>query len=350
MKDFNLLDLDYREEAAKLPKLPYSIIDLHSHIHGKAASAIYAEVATLFGVSKVFSMTPLEELDDVRASLGDRLELITFPKFRGDNPEFDHGEGYCERIREYDREGAKIAKFWAAPRGKDFAEEYGIPGYLDLDTPHRRKAMEIACELGMTIMVHVADPDTWFQAKYSDSSRYGTKEAQYEPLRRLIEEYPTKWIAAHMGGFSEDLHFLSDLLRDHPTLHLDSSAAKWIIREISKHPREEVLSFFKEFHGRIFFGSDIVTSDDHLAAQAGDSFKGNQATNADEAFQLYASRYWALRHLWETDIQTKSPIADPDLHLVEPDKFSESDSPELRGKSLPKDILKTFYSEAYSIL
>ena len=291
-------------------------------------------------------MTPLEELDDVRAALGDMLELITFPKFMSDNPSHDHGEGYCDRIREYHREGARIVKFWAAPRGRDFAEELGAPGYMDLDTPHRRKAMEIACELDMAIMVHVADPDTWFQTKYTDASRYGTKEEQYEPLRKLIETFPTKWIAAHMGGSPEDLGFLTTLLRDHPTLHLDSSAAKWIIREISKQPQEEVLDFFTEFKGRIFFGSDIVTSDDHLVPAEGTSFKGMQANSPEEAFGLYASRYWALRKLWETDIDTKSPIADPDLHLVNPDKHTESDSPKLVGKSLPAGIIETFYSSA----
>ena len=54
MKEFNLTELDFRAEAAKLAPLPFPITDLHSHIHGKEASKIFREVATLFGVKKVF--------------------------------------------------------------------------------------------------------------------------------------------------------------------------------------------------------------------------------------------------------------------------------------------------------
>ncbi|MHC4590503.1 MAG: hypothetical protein ACYTAQ_14535 [Planctomycetota bacterium] len=40
------------------------------------------------------------------------------------------------------------------------------------------------------------------------------------------------------------------------------------------------------------------------------------ASSPQEAFDLYASRYWALRTLFETDHVGPSPIADPDLALV----------------------------------
>ena len=345
MKDFNLTGLDFRAEAEKLQTLDYPIVDFHSHIHGKEASKIYKEVAELYGIKKVYSMSALEDLDDLRTVLGDMLEPIAFPKFRGENPEHDHGEGYLERIKGYHSAGAKIVKFWAAPRGKDFAEELGVPGYLDLDTPYRQKGMELACVLGMSIMVHVADPNTWFQTKYADSDRYGTKEAQYEPLRKLLEKYPTKWIAAHMGGYPEDLSFLSELLSDHPNLYLDSSATKWIVREMSKHPSDEVTQFFTKWKGRLLFGSDIVTTDDHLSSDESGAFNAHQAEKPEEAFELYASRYFALRTLWETDKEIQSPIADPDLALIAPEKHKESDSPAIRGKSLSGEVLKALYFE-----
>jgi hypothetical protein len=174
MKPYNLTNLDFRYEAQTFQALPFPIIDCHTHIHGRRAAAIFREVAKSYGVQKVYSMTTLEELSDVRAELGDMLELIAFPIFRGSDPAFEHGAGYVERIRQYHHEGAKIVKFWAAPRGKDFAEQWNIPGALDLDTPTRRQGMEVACELGMSIMVHIADPDTWFQTMYKDSNRYGT--------------------------------------------------------------------------------------------------------------------------------------------------------------------------------
>jgi hypothetical protein len=71
-----------------------------------------------------------------------------------------------------------------------------------------------------------------------------------------------------------------------------------------------------------------------------------KAGGPDEAFDLYASRYWALRHLFETDYDGESPIADPDLALVEPQRYSELDAPRLRGFSLPRERLVNIYRDA----
>ena len=61
--------------------------------------------------------------------------------------------------------------------------------------------MRLAKSLGMTFMIHIADPDTWFASHYRDHHRYGTKAQQYEIFSRLLEEYnDVTWLAAHMGG------------------------------------------------------------------------------------------------------------------------------------------------------
>src|SRR5215475_211947 len=115
-----------------------------------------------------------------------------------------------------------------------------------------------------------------------------------------------------MGGWPEDLDFLDGMLARHPNLHLDTSATKWQVRELSKHPRESVVAFFTKWKGRIFFGSDIVTSEDHLAPKKENPAhpKADQANSPESAFELYASRYWAMRTLLETGYDDESPIAD----------------------------------------
>jgi len=194
---------------------------------------------------------------------------------------------------------------------------------------------------------HIADPDTWFTAKYTDVSAYGTKAQQYEPLERMLDEYPqTQWLAAHMGGYPENLEFLSGLLERHDNLSLDTSACKWQVRELSKHPRDKLLAFFNRWKGRILFGSDIVARDEHLVESDDVQYAAGQAACPEQAFELYASRYYALRTMFETDYEGKSPIADPDLAMVEPDKFDEMSSPMLIGKSLPPEILTDMYSHA----
>ena len=68
--------------------------------------------------------------------------------------------------------------------------------------------------------------------------------------------------------------------------------------------------------------------------------------SSEAAFELYASRYWAMRMLFETDYRGPSPIADPDLALVEPDKYTDLDAPQLAGKALPAEVLAGVYFDA----
>jgi hypothetical protein len=344
----NRIGLDYAAEsgAAGLGPPPVPIIDAHAHINGREAVRIYKRAADLYGIQQVWSMTQLEQVQDVREVLGDRIQFIAVPNYMGQDRLHDHGPGHLKRIEQFAALGAKIAKFWAAPRGIDYGREAGDPRLLRLDSPQRLEAMKLAAELGMIFMAHVADPDTWFAAKYADASVYGTKRQQYEPLERLLDQFTQPWIAAHMGGWPEDLEFLDALLARHSNLYLDTSATKWMVRELSRHSRKEMISFLTNWSGRVLFGSDIVTSDDHLVAKHNATEMQAKASSPEGAFDLYAGRYWALRTLWETDYRGESPIADPDLALVEPERFIPDDAPLLVGQSLPAALLTTLYREA----
>lgn len=346
----NLHGLDYRAEAATFARLPFPIIDAHAHVHGRRAAVILREAMDLYGVGEIWSMTNLEQIEPMRAIFGERIRFIAVPDFSSRDRRLAHGADFLRRLRGFHDAGARIVKFWSAPRGIDLGHEAGDPLLLRLDAPHRRAAMDEAASLGMTFMTHVADPDTWFATRYADASRYGTKRSHYEPLERLLELYPNPWIAAHLGGWPEDLDFLSGLLERHSNLHFDASATKWIVREVSKHPRERVVRFMERWRGRILFGSDIVTTDDHLEEKTGKTEMGAKAHTADDAFDLYASRYWALRTLWERSTGGASPIADPDLAMVDPSRFGPLDSPILRGMALPETLLRDFYHDAAATL
>ena len=346
----NLHDRDYRAEARRFASLPHPIIDVHAHVNGARAALLLREAMDLYGVRDIWSMTALEQAPAVREALGDRLRLIAMPDFASKDRRHAHGTGFLERIEGYRRAGARICKFWAAPRITDFAIELGDPGMFRLDAPARLEAMQLAERLGMSFMTHVADPDTWFATRYADASRYGTKRDHYLPLERLLDRFHVPWIAAHMGGWPEDLAFLTGLLDRHPNLHLDASATKWMVRELSRHDRDALVDFLRRFRGRVLFGSDIVTTDDHLVQADGKTEMAAKASAPEDAFDLYASRYWALRTLWETDHDGPSPIADPDLAMVHPDRHGPMDAPPLRGKSLPADLLRDLYFDAASTL
>ena len=340
------LGLDFAAEATGFPSLGFGIVDIHAHINGAEASSIWAPIARAYGVEKTFSMTRLEDVPLMRERFGEAIEFITIPDFMHPDRRHGHGTDYLVRIERYRELGARIVKFWNAPRFIDFGIEAGDKDLLALDGPMRVEQMRLAERLGMICMTHVADPDTWFQAKYTDTAKYGRKLDHYAPLRRALDRFGMPWIAAHMGGFPEDLGFLDRLLEAHPNLHLDTSATKWMVRELGRHTRDEIVSFLVKWRGRILFGTDTVTTDEHLREGDKASEMGRKATSREGAHDLYASRYWALRMMWEGHGEVTSPIADPDLAMVAPDRHGPLDAPPLRGLSLPPDLLRVLYRDA----
>lgn len=347
----NRLGLDYAAEARRMGAPPVPIIDAHAHINGAEASKVWLRAADLFGVSRVYSQTQLAQAADVKAVLGDRIRFVAIPEYMADDRKHAFTQGFLDNLEVWHgRWGARMVKFWGAPRLRDYAKDIGVPAeqMAPFDTEWRLKIAFRARELGMALMVHVADPDTWFATKYTDVRTYGTKRQQYESLHRLLDQTGMACLGAHMGGWPEDLGFLTELLARHPKLVLDTSATKWMVRELSKHPRAELLAFLERHSGRILFGSDIVTHDDHLVRTDPDDpkFGAQLANSADEAFDLYASRYWALRTMFEGDYEGESPIADPDLAMVDPGRYDAMSGPRLSGKRLPAEVLSVLYRAA----
>jgi hypothetical protein len=348
----NLFGLDYREQAARFaPVVP--ITDIHIHINGPAAARIYRDVAAHWGIQRVVTQTRLEDAPAVRDTFGDRAAFIAIPAWSDPDKAHAFRQGFLDNMTVWAQQwGARIVKFWAAPRlweilGANGADATDI---VPLDSEWRIRHAQRAVDLGMMFMTHCGDPDTWFRTRYADARIYRAKREHYLGLERMLDRFASPWIAAHMGGYPEDLDFLDGLLERHDNLYLDTSATKWIVRELSAHPRERVREFFTRWQGRIFFGSDIVTLDDHLAPRPADkppaSPMSDLATSPEQACELYASRYWALRTMLETDYDGPSPIADPDLAMVDPARYTPMDSPTLRGLSLPPGLLRTLYHDA----
>ena len=349
----NLLGLDYAAEAQDFGPPVIPIIDSHAHINGAMASPVYRRVMEAYGVRRVYSQTQIAQAEVVHRELGDKVRFVAIPEYMSNDRRRAMREGFFENMRRWHAEfGARMLKFWMAPRLRDFLDPVLDADIIDVDSPLRRELAAEAVELGYMFQAHIADPDTWFATKYADASKYGTKASHYEPLERMLDEFRVPWLVAHMGGWPEDLRFLGGLLSRHDNLHLDTSATKWMVRELSKHPREEFVEFNDKWRGRILFGSDIETLDDHFETSEDDNdrFGAHQASGETEAYDLYASRYWALRTMWERQYEGPSPIADPDLMMVEPERFDAMSSPPLKGFALPEDLLKSVYADAAEAL
>jgi hypothetical protein len=294
-------------------------------------------------------MVRLSDAPVVREVLGDMVRFIAFPDFRGEDRAKAFKDAFLTDIQKFhDDYGARIVKLWNAPRLRELITGDAAKELIEFDAPWRVRAAELAQSLNMMMMVHVADPDTWFATRYKDADKFGTKLSHYRGLEVMLDRFPMPWVAAHMGGWPENLPFLSGLFERHPNLYIDTSATKWVVRELSKHPREEVLEFFTRWRGRLLFGSDIVTTDEHLAPKAGPpaSPMADLANSPESAFDLYASRYYALRTMFETSYKGESPIADPDLKMVDATKYDDMSAPQLQGLSFPRDLLTDLYHNA----
>jgi predicted TIM-barrel fold metal-dependent hydrolase len=118
---------------------------------------------------------------------------------------------------------------------------------------------------------------------------------------------------AHMGGDPENLDHLRQLLDAHPNLCLDTSATKWVTRELSLRV-DQARRFFIDYADRLLFGTDLVP------------FKEPHPLH-------YASRYWTLQKLFETDYRGDSPIYDADA----------CGPAHLNGLDLPDEVLRKIY-------
>ncbi|MBL4702793.1 MAG: amidohydrolase family protein [Phycisphaeraceae bacterium] len=321
LNNANRLGLNYRHQATQLPwQAP--LIDAHTHLWGVEAARHYFQIASWFGIQSTWSQTPLKDVPAIALEFGDRVNFVAVPDYYNFKDPNRFTTSWFENIEQFAALGTRMCKFWSAPRGRD------VHPSLTLDSPERQYAMKLAYQANMMFMVHIADPDTWFTHQYKDHRKYGNKADQYLVLERLLDQYgDVTWLAAHMAGHPEDLNHLQQLLDRHPNLYLDTSACKWMIRELSKHG-SRLTDFIHQNAGRIMWGTDIV-------AQAGAMGLGDD---------LYASRFWAMRSLFETNYHGPSPIVDPDLSRLNP-SLPRKSTATVHGINLDPATLQGLYHD-----
>jgi hypothetical protein len=238
--EHNVTGIDYAQRGHLRYRGP--LIDIHTHVlrtrpfdpvngppsgTGPGASLEQADtmlrLAEEFGIRCTYTMCPPDDIAPLRERFGGRLRFIGSISKKAE----ETGEDALRVLDQFLKEGIEIIKFWSAPRGRERG--------LLVDAPWRKEAARRARSVGVKVaMVHVADPDIWFQKVYADAGKFGTKPEQYVGLRHMLEEFPDlKWIGAHMGGDPEHPDHLEALLEKYPHYYLDTSATKWQVREVS---------------------------------------------------------------------------------------------------------------------
>jgi predicted TIM-barrel fold metal-dependent hydrolase len=187
------------------------------------------------------------------------------------------GELEAERLRDSAARGARGLKAWKllGLRARDRAGRL-----VAIDDPRLDPLWRAAAELGLPVLIHIADPIAFFDPLDGANERWeelrdhpdwhfwpprpaGDSDAPGFPpfdellaaFDRLLGRHPaTRFIGAHVGCAPEDLALVSGMLERHPNLSVDIAAR---LAELGRQPYT-ARAFFLRWADRIVFGTDAA--------------------------------------------------------------------------------------------
>jgi predicted TIM-barrel fold metal-dependent hydrolase len=170
------------------------------------------------------------------------------------------------RLRAQAARGAEGLKIWK-PFGLHVTDDRGV--LARIDDPSLDPIWATAGELGLPVMIHIADPVAFFDPVDATNERWEELGANPEwsfpsppfpnfstlidAFANLIRRHPgTTFIGAHVGCYAENLGWVSALLDECPNFIVDISAR---IGELGRQPYTS-RRFFIRHADRILFGTD----------------------------------------------------------------------------------------------
>ena len=270
-----------RVEAHHVARSRFPAIDVHNHLgrwlieDGGWASSDVGDLIALMDSCNLTSIVNLDGRwgDELEANLDryDRAHPGRFATFchvdwsLASEPEFtDRLAGSLKRSA---AAGAKGVKVWKdlGLRIRDHADELLMP-----DDDRLSDVWDAAGELGLPILIHVADPVAFFEPvdgnnerleellEHPDWSfaapRFPRFERIVESLEAVVAGHPlTTFIGAHVGCYAEDLSWVARMLTTYPNFNVDIAAR---IAELGRQPRA-TRRLMLEHPDRVCFGTDV---------------------------------------------------------------------------------------------
>jgi predicted TIM-barrel fold metal-dependent hydrolase len=171
------------------------------------------------------------------------------------------------RLKAQKERGAEGLKIWKG-LGLHVKDEQGA--LVDVDDERLDPIWQAAGELGLPIVIHVADPVAFFDPIDETNERWeelgqhpdwAFTSPPFPPFNHIIEgltnivaRHPaTTFIGAHVGCYAENLGWVGALFDRCPNFYIDISAR---IGELGRQPYT-ARRFFLQYADRILFGSDM---------------------------------------------------------------------------------------------
>ncbi len=291
------------------------IIDGHMHAKDLASMKAYWDVAdAIYGVGYAIPIVDLSTGIELKKAFGERVQPAVWgimPRKENLKDLAEFRKGKEAHLEETAAAGMRIIKLWFTPRFHEWSN-------LRLDDPLLDFFFDRVRKLKLAILIHIADPDYWFNHRINDLEQHGSKAEHYLQLVARLEQHPEiTFQLAHFAGHPEDPEHLDDLLERFPNLYLDSSATKWVAREFS-NLGDAARDFLIRWADRVLFGTDLVANPDR---------------EKEGKREHYATRFYVHRLMWESKGRFDSPIEDED----------SSEPPRFQGLNLPEKVLAQFY-------
>ena len=293
------------------------IFDAHTHIGELDTLSKMLEIEDQFGVAVQIGI--VHSKDGFEAAKKKYPERFVFAKYLSLRDIAHYNvEPVIEDISRTKEEGYSLAKSWFGPRWRDYIED--VPTGFRIDSPELEPVFQALEDNDLPLLIHVADPDTYFELHYQDASRYGTKEDNLSQLEAVLERHSQVVYQIPHFGAQPEIHRLSNLgswLDRFPNVILDTASSRWMVRELSKDV-EKAREFLMKYSDRILFGTDLSANRENL--------------------EYFGARYIAQRYLWETDVQGEPlPFEDADT--------KDSGGTFINGLDLPLPVLRKLYWE-----
>ena len=267
--------------STRIEKPRYPVIDAHNHLGpefgGSWSERSVSELVDRLDDAGVRVIVDLdggwgedilqERLDKFKAAIPHRYAVFGGVDWRRWPEHGDaFGEWAAQRLREQVCWGAQGLKIWKN-LGLHVKDQHGQ--LVAVDDPRLDPLWATAGELGVPVMVHIADPVAFFEPLDETNERweelhahpdwhfpsppYPSFQSLVEGMARVVERHPqTIFIGAHVGWYAENLAWVGALLRRAPNFYVDISQR---LAELGRQPYT-ARRFFLEFADRILFGID----------------------------------------------------------------------------------------------